>query len=146
MQRFDDEKGKRRLLDIENMKVRDVKDYYSQFLNMEKEERIEKMKKLKDKIKSKIPYEWHLAIKSKEGKMIGKIEVLFMEPEIAFVTITIPDERKNRKYGEEAIDQFIKICREKKYSSTVQLDKDNPIIERYINTHDTVKDYKVEVA
>ena len=146
MQRFDDEQGKRRLLNIENMKVRDVKDYYSQFPDLENDKRVEKMKKLKDKIKSKISYEWYLAIKTKEGKIIGKIEVFFMKPDIAFVTIAIPNESKSRKYGEEAIDQFVKICREKKYSSTVELDRDNPIIERYIHSHDNIKDYKIEVA
>ncbi len=152
MQQFDDQKGERRLLDIKNMKVREVADYYLQYLELEQDEKNKRKSQLKERIKQnkKVkPCEWILAIKSKDGKIIGKIEAMDMGNRIVFVTINLPNKSWKIKYGVEALDQFIKICKENKYFSKIQLEKYNSIVEKYVETHkkdDEIKSYEIEVA
>lgn len=141
MQQFNDQKGERRLLSIANMQVKDAESYYRQYNGLEKMERLQKIKNLKERIKKnkKNPklYEWILAIKSKDKNVVGKIEVLSKGNGIAFLTISIPKEDWLYKYGIEAIDQFIKICKENEYFSTIELDEDNWIVERYREIYDS---------
>ena len=112
MQQYDDNKGKRRFLDIENMNENDVSEYYLQNLKLKEEEKQNRKVELKKRIRQNNSYEWILAIKLKDGKIIGKIEVLEMGNKTAFVTINLPNKSWKIKYGTEALDQFIKICKE----------------------------------
>lgn len=147
MQQFDDNKGERRILDIKKMLREDIESYYIQHLQLSKNERHFRESELRKKIansKKKDFYEWILAIKSKQGKILGKIEVLDMGNNTAFVTINLPNESWKIKYGEEALDQFIKICEENKYFSKIELEKNNSIVERYITNHKL--GYEIEVA
>lgn len=131
--RFEDQDGKRRLLDLANMKVSDAEEFYLQVEG----------KKQKDvtKLKQRIKDSQHkdstislLAIKTKEGKIIGMLEIFDMQYS-AYVTISIPNERMSYKYGEEAIDQFLKICKKKHFFESVEIEKDNAIVERYVKNH-----------
>ena len=147
MQQFDDNIGVRRLLDITNMEVVEVKEYYRQNLQISDVEKNNRIRQLKERIiKSKQPgfYEWILAVKLKDGKVIGKIEVMDMGNQKAFLTINLPNKSWKMKYGEEALDQFLKICRENKYFDMIELEKDNSTVEKYIKKHDL--GYEVEVA
>lgn len=147
MQQFDDSKGERRILDIKKMLREDVENYYMQHLQLslrEKHCREAELRKRITKSKKKDFYEWILAIKSKDGKIIGKIEVLDMGNNTAFVTINLPNKSWKIKYGEEALDQFIKICEENKYFSKIELEKNNSIVERYITKHGL--GYEIKVA
>ena len=147
MQQFEDSKGERRILNIKNMKREDVAEYYLQHGELTKKQRHDKEKILREQIsksKKKHFYEWILAVKSKKGKVIGKIEVLDMGNSTAFVTINLPDGEEKNRYGVEALDQFIKICKENKYFSTIELEKNNSIVRNYIENHGN--NYIVKVA
>lgn len=147
MQQFDDSKGERRFLDIKKMERKDVGDYYLQHLGLTQEKKHFREEELRKKIKqSKMEdsYQWILAIKFKEGRVIGKIEVLETGEDSAFVTINLPNKNFKLRYGEEALDQFIKICEENHYFSTIELEKNNSIVEKYILKHGL--GYKIEVA
>lgn len=131
--RFEDQDGKRRLLDLANMKVSDAEEFYLQVEG--------KTKKDVTKLKQRIKDSQHkdstislLAIKTKEGKIIGMLEIFDMQYS-AYVTISIPNERMSYKYGEEAIDQFLKICKKKHFFESVEIEKDNAIVERYVKNH-----------
>jgi len=131
--RFEDQDGKRRLLDLANMKVSDAEELYLQVEG--------KTKKDVTKLKQRIKDSQHkdstislLAIKTKEGKIIGMLEIFDMQYS-AYVTISIPNERMSYKYGEEAIDQFLKICKKKHFFESVEIEKDNAIVERYVKNH-----------
>ena len=147
MQQFDDNMGVRRLLDITNMEVMEVKDYYFQYLGLNPVEKNNRTRQLKERIiKSKESgfYEWILAVKLKDGKIIGKIEVIDMGNEKAFLTINLPNKSWKMRYGEEALDQFLKICRENNYFSIIELEKENSTVEKYIKKHNL--GYEVKVA
>lgn len=131
--RFEDQDGKRRLLDLANMKVSDAEEFYLQVEG--------KTQKDVTKLKQRIKDSQHkdstislLAIKTKEGKIIGMLEIFDMKYS-AYVTISIPNERMSYKYGEEAIDQFLKICKKKHFFESVEIEKDNAIVERYVKNH-----------
>lgn len=151
MQRFDNSKGKRRELNIENMKIKEVKEYYLQNLELSTEEKKNRESQLKERIKRSKEegfYEWILVIKLKDGKVIGKIEVLQMGPDRAFLTINLPNKNWKLKYGVEAIKQFVKICKENNYFSIIELEKNNSIVQRYIEAYGEtygVKDYLIDV-
>lgn len=147
MQQFDDTKGERRILDIKKMKRGDVSEYYLQHLELSQGEKHRREEEIRNKIKQSKNsdfYEWILAIKLKDGKVIGKIEVLDMGNNSAFVTINIPNKTFKIKYGQEALDQFIKICRENKYFTKIELEKNNSIVEKYILKHEL--GYEIRVA
>ena len=111
MQQFDDNKGERRLINIANMKEEEVKDFYNQYYQYTKEQKKDYEQKLAKqirKLQTKKPSKWILAVHSKEGKLVGKIEVKPLEEtQIASFQIQIPNENWVRKYGLEAIDQFL---------------------------------------
>lgn len=147
MQQYEDSKGKRRFLDIEKMKENEVSDYYLQNLELSRGERIKREIQLKTKIRQNNSYEWILVIKLKDGRVIGKIEVMEMSNNAAFVTINLPNKNWKMKYGIEALDQFIKICKENAYFSKIELEKNNSIVKRYIKAHDEVSyEIKLDVA
>ncbi len=148
MQQFNDSKGKRRLVNIANMKEEEVEDFYNQYHKLSEEEKKEATQKLHQqirKVKTKKPSKWILAIHSKEGKLIGKIEVKPLEEErtVSF-KIQIPNENWILKYGMEAIDQFLKICKENKYFQEIRI-MPEPITEQYKNMHN-MKNYIVQVV
>jgi len=149
MHNFNDQKGVRRLLDITNMTRSDVKDYYLQFFSMKPEEKEAKMEKLKEEVIHRKDYKWILVIKSKNGKVVGKIEVFeLVKNETAYVTIEIPNENWIHKYGTEAIHEFLKICKENNYFSAVEMEARNEIVERYIRSvpEDKKEGYLIKIA
>lgn len=145
MQQYDDSKGIRRELDIVKMEVEEVKEYYLQYLELSEKEKNDRENELKRRIiRSKKDgfYEWILAIKSKDGKVIGKIEVMEMGPARAFFTINLPNKNWKIRYGLEAMKQFMKICKENNYFSVIELDKNNSTVQRYIKAYG--KKYKID--
>jgi len=149
MHNFNDQKGVRRLLDITNMTRSDVKDYYLQFFSMKPEEKEAKMEKLKEEVINRKDYKWILVIKSKNGKVVGKIEVFeLVKNETAYVTIEIPNQNWIHKYGTEAIHEFLKICKENNYFSAVEMEARNEIVERYIRSvpEDKKEGYLIKIA
>lgn len=148
MQKFNDKKGKRRLLEIVSMKATEVADYYIQFKGMDNKKMEQAITWLKSEIENHTGWkevdQWILAIKSRTRKLVGVIKVWEMEPDQAFVKIHIPNENWVLKYGTEAVDQFVKICREMQYFSTIEFERDNEIIERYRVQHG-METYKIEL-
>jgi len=142
MQQFNNQNEERRTLTIVNMTLMDAGNYYKQIRELEKDVRVQKIRVLKERIKQnkKNPnfYEWILAVKSSEGNVVGKIEVLSMGNNVAFVTISVPNNTCIQKYGIEAIEQFVEVCRKNKYFSEIELDINNKIIEEYRNVHNQV--------
>lgn len=139
--KFDDNDGKRRLLDLANMKISDAEEYYLQV--EEKSQRDVTM--LKQRIKDcKHKGSTILAIKTKEGKVIGFLEVFDMQHS-AYVTISVPNEQMSYRYGEEAIDQFLKICKEKKLFKCIEIQKDSEISQRYVKNH-SLENFLVAIA
>lgn len=140
---FDNRIGKRRLLDLKNMDVNDAENYYLQVSDTKEidisefKERIKKAKNPKSCISI-------LAIKTKEGKVVGKMEIFDMKS-TAYLTINIPNESWSFKYGEEAIDQFVKICKKRQYFKIIEIEKNNPIIERYVTSRG-ITDYQIRIA
>lgn len=136
--RFEDQDGKRRLLDLANMKVSDAEEFG-------------KSQKDVTKLKQRIKDSQHkdstislLTIKTKEGKVIGMLEIFDMQYS-AYLTISIPNERMSYKYGEEAIDQFLKICKEKQLFKCIEIEKDNEIAQRYVRSH-SLENFLVAIA
>lgn len=135
MHNFDNQKGVRRLLDISTMKRDEVKDYYLQFFSMEPARKEKQIERLKKEVSKQEDYKWILAIKSKTGKVVGKIEVFELKKgEMAYITIEIPNENWVNRYGKEAIHEFLKICKENHYFSLVELEARNKIVEQYIES------------
>lgn len=135
MHNFDNQKGVRRLLDISTMKRDEVKDYYLQFFSMEPAKKEAQIQQLKEEISKQEDYKWILAIKSKTGKVVGKIEVFeLVKNETAYVTIEIPNKNWVNRYGKEAIHEFLKICRENHYFSSIELEARNKIVEQYMES------------
>ena len=149
MRQFDNAVGKRRRIDISIMKASDAEDYFLQFLSLGEKEKKRKAAMLSDRLadnswKNDVR-QWYLAVKDKAGQIVGKIEVYPSARGNGFFTIEMPNEQWILKYGDEAIDQFIKVCKEKKYFSTIEFDKDNRIIEHYRKVHD-MKTYELKIA
>lgn len=136
MQQFDDAKGKGRFLNISNMKEEEAKEFFLQCTRMPKELQQQCGKELIKKISKLNKQEWILAIHSNEdNNLIGKIEVHFINEEMANLRIHIPSTRwKNKDYEIKAIDQFLKICRDNQYVKTIQLAKSD-ITEKYVKYH-----------
>ena len=149
MQQFDNEVGKRRRIDICVMKASDAKDYFLQFLSLEEKEKKRETAKLSEKLinnswKTEVK-QWFLAVRDKSGQIIGKIEVVPLKDGNAFFTIEMANQQWILKYGDEAVDQFIKICKERKYFSTIEFDKENTIIEHYRKVHN-LGTYEFKIA
>lgn len=139
--RFNDNDGKRRLLDLANMKVSDAEEFYLQVEGKTQKD----VTKLKQRIKDcKHKGSTILAIKTKEGKVIGFLEVFDMQHS-AYVTISVPNEQMSYRYGEEAIDQFLKICKKKHFFESVEIEKDNEIAQRYVRSH-SLENFLIAIA
>lgn len=135
MREFNDELGIRRRLIISNMTVQDAEDYYSsQFYSEPKEKTSQKTRALKKRIKGlaqeKPVYEWILAVKTLDGKWIGKLEIYSADSETASLRVEIPCERKIYEYGVDTIKQFRKICQENSWFKRIELEE-NEITQRY---------------
>lgn len=131
MKCFDNSKGVRRRINLRNMREDDVHFYVSQFLDIDDHERKQKERELRRNI-SKKSFCWTLAIETKSGDIVGIVCVKETAPLCALVTVEFPNNGLlTLTYGEEAIDQFLKICREDRSFYEVELEEGNPIIERY---------------
>ena len=140
---FDNRIGKRRLLDLKNMDANDAENYYLQVSNTKKDGISELKERIKEARNPKSCISI-LAIKTKEGKVVGKMEIFDMKSS-AYLTINIPNENWSFKYGEEAIDQFVKICKKRQYFKIIEIEKSNPIVERYVASHE-ITDYQIRIA
>lgn len=142
MQKFNNQNEEKRTITIVNMTLQDAQDYYKQIEKLETNVRIQKIKKLKERIKQnkKNPnfYEWILALKSSEGKVIGKLETLSMGNNVAFITINLINGNCAKMYGVEAVEQFVEVCRKNRYFSEIELDTNNTVIEEYRKVHNQV--------
>ena len=148
MQQFKNEK--RREVDIVNMKTEEVREYYLQNLELSKQEKQNREKNLKERIKKagKEAFEWILAIKSKDGKVIGKIEVMEIGEGKAYFRINLPNKNWKRRYGVEAAKQFVKICKENQYFSVIELEKKNSTVQRFVADYAEkykIKDFLLEI-
>lgn len=144
MQQFDDLKGIRRLIIISNMKPEEVDELYFQVSNIKDITRTQLIRALKKRIKGlqqqKESKEWILVIKEVgSNKVIGKIEVMCLGENKAFLKINMPNEVYSYKYGVRAIKQFIKICSENNYFESILLNSGDIISERYRNSYDIEK-------
>ena len=150
MQHFDNEVGVRRILDIKKMASKEAIDYCYQFSGLDAKEIDTKASELKKEIadnnKEASSYKWILSIKTKEGKVVGKMDVFDMEKGQAYVMLDIPNKGYEHKYGTEAIDQFIKICAEKKYFSKIYLEKNNSCVQKYKELHEIREEDAIIVA
>ena len=133
MQQFDNNVGKRRRIDLCVMKASETEDYFLQFVSMDAEKKKKKAAMLSKKLADNAAdvKQWYLAVKDKSGQIIGKIEVQPAAEDEAWFTIEIPNEQWIQKYGDDAVDQFVKICKEKEYFSVIRFDENNRIIEHY---------------
>lgn len=135
MQKFNDSFGARRLINLTSMTVEEAKDYvFTQFYGEPKEKKTQMARTLKKRIKGLAMqkdevYEWILAIHTKEGKLIGKMEVYSADNITASIRIEVPNKMKVQ-YGVEAIKQFRKICEEQKLFKRIELES-NEITERF---------------
>ena len=151
MQQFCNKWGKRRMLNICQMTVKDVVPYYEQFLDLTDLEKLKKGSDLKNRIDvwkgRKEHFYWVLAIKSKDNKLVGKLDVFEMSNDRVSVSIEIPNENWVYKYGTEAIDQFIKICKENHLFKEIEFIARNEIIEIYRKQHEMKeKEYIINIA
>ena len=135
MQKFNNGYGVRRLIIISSMTVEEAEDYvFTQFYREEKEKQFQMARTLQERIKileqQKEVYEWILAIHTKEGKLIGKIEVYSTDDVTADIKVEVPNKVKKIMYGVEALKQFRKICEEQKLFKRIRLEPDE-ISERF---------------
>lgn len=147
MQKFDDEKGKRRLINLSNMKEEDAEKYFVQCRGLPEELQKQCTEELRGQIKKideGIALGWILAINLKSGKLIGKMEITSIDGVEASLRIQIPNENWILKYGLEAVDQFVKICKENHYFEKIEL-VSCAITEKYRKDHN-ISSKVIEVA
>ena len=148
MQQFNDKQGKGRLLNISNMKEEEAEELFEQN-NIPEELKVQCAKELKKQIhrltKEGDYLEWILAIRSKEGKLIGRMEVTSFDEKVASLKIQIPNANYISKYGIEALEQFIEICKNNHYFVKIELDSNNYIAKSYIRRK-SLKSTEIDVA
>lgn len=83
-----------------------------------------------DKINKKINFEY-LTILNEDKKMIGIIQVDDLGDKQAYIEISVPNDAWNRRYGTEALHQFIKCCEERKIYKKLYLKAENTIVQKY---------------
>lgn len=137
MQNFNDEWGKKRIVTIQNMTSEDVRDFYLQDKTSTSKTKERKIRDLKQHIREikqnkKEAMRWILSIKDKRNKIVGKIEIFDIGVKKAFISIEIPNESWRVKYGTEAVNQIIKICKQHKCFDIIELEAKNEIVESYI--------------
>lgn len=130
----------RRRLKIRSMKEEDVEFYYNHF-NLSEEEKKQRVKETKKMVRKSIdstPDKMLILIATElenDNKLIGTILTKNIGTSRISMHITIPNESKEWAYGNDLIDQFIKICKEEPFFQSiryVKLDKENPTIRRYM--------------
>ena len=111
------------------MSQKDIRFYCSQFSGINRFQKQKKERELRRIISKK--FGWVLAVETKSGQLIGKIEARETAPLCVSVTVEFPNKTIIPEYGEEAIDQFLKICKETHAFFEIKFEDGNPIIERY---------------
>lgn len=138
MQQFDNTKGKRRLLSISNMTEKEAEVFYNQFPRVPQEVKEQCTEELQKQIRrtqeNDFPLEWILAVYSRDGKLVGKIEVSSIQGQEASLVIEVPNQDWVLKYGIEAVDQFLKISRENDYFKQIEL-VPSIVTEQYRKVH-----------
>ena len=131
------------------MRADEVAQYYEQFLDLSEKEKSIKKSQLKSRLISKKNQtelsDWVLAIKGKDDKLIGKMEVFDIGEKKCFLSIEIPNDNWVIKYGTEAIDQFIKICSKQKLFNSIEIEARNDIVELYRKQHE-MDEYVIRIA
>lgn len=132
MQRFDNEKGKGRNVDILNMREEEADIFYSQFEGLPAELQRSCADELKDQIRksNQNTSDWILVVHSKEGGVIGRIEVTSFDDKEAAVRIHVPKKDIALKYGMEVVEYFLQICKDNHYFETIELET-TPVAAMY---------------
>lgn len=148
MQHFDDKQGEGRLLNISNMKEEEAEELFNQNnipLDLKEQCALELKKRIHKLAKEGDYLEWILAIRSKEGKLIGRMEITSFDEKVASLKIQIPNASNISKYGIEALEEFIEICKNNQYFVKIELDKNNYITKSYIRKK-SLKSTEIYVA
>ncbi len=145
MQKFCNEWGKRRRINLKSMTEREARQYASCFSNISKKQEIDLIKRIKENNNAQGEIcKWILSIQDPSEKIIGKIELFDMGTKKAYLSITIPQKSWIMKYGNEAIDQIIKVCKEHKCFESIELECNNPIIKGFIENYASVYEFSEE--
>lgn len=148
MQRFDNEKGKGRNVDILNMREEEADIFYSQFEGLPAELQQSCADELKGQIRksNQNTSDWILVVHSKEGKVIGRIEVTSFDDKEAAVRIHIPKKDIALKYGMEVVEYFLQICKDNRYFEAVELET-TPVAVMYCRSRmNNARRVKLNVA
>lgn len=148
MQRFDNEKGKGRSVDILNMREDEADIFYSQFEGFGAELQQSCAEELKSLIRegNQNDSQWILVVHSKEGEVIGRIEVTSFDNKEAAVRIQIPKKDIAVKYGIEVVEHFLQICKDNHYFEAVELET-TPVAAIYRRSRmDNARRVKLNVA
>ena len=125
----------RRRIILRPMKLHEVGDYCKfQYYDLASDKQVEKVVNLCEKLKDNS--RWTIALQTHEGKLIGILDVEELSTGKAKASIEIPNEMMAFNYGFEAVDQFLKVCRERHYYAEVELETQskNRIMKNYIRT------------
>lgn len=124
MQQFFEKFVSRRIT-IRKAEHEDLEEYMSQV-------RIYQLKKDKDKIIiNEQPDRLYLAIEDSAAKLIGLIKVEAIEKDIPYVSISIPNNVWNARYGKETLHQFVKCCKQRKLYKRICFNYNNKIVREY---------------
>lgn len=150
MQKFRDEWGIKRRLDLQTMTEKEAKEYCIKFKDVSVNVKKALIERIRKNVDNQKPCEWILAIKDKSGKVVGKLEIFDIGNQKAFLSISIPYYPWKQRYGTEAIDQIIKICIEQKTFDEIELEYNNQImkdfVEKYSSIYDFSEQYLVKIA
>lgn len=128
MQQFDI--SVRRRMILRPMLMKEVGDYcVYQCHKLTFDKIVEKIENLRKKVADK--EKWTIALQTHEGNVFGILEVEEISSGKAKASIEIPNEGLMYAYGDDAVDQFVKVCKERKYFSEIVLD-DNKIMNKYV--------------
>lgn len=148
MQKFNDKQGEGRLLNISNMKEEEAEELFKQNnmpLDLKEQCALELKERIRKLAKEGDYLEWILAIRSKEGKLIGRMEITSFDEKVASLKIQIPNASNISKYGIKALEEFIEICKNNQYFVKIELDKNNYITKSYIRKK-SLKSTEIYVA
>lgn len=142
---------KRRRIIIRDMTQEDIQKFYMQFFDWTDDQKKDAarniQKQIKDICKKKEIGKRILLVTDNSGsKMIGKIEVQDLNDNSAKIDIQMPNRSLTMMYGDEVLDQFIKVCTEKRLYSKIYINKECSIVSNYMQKRETAVTDVINIA
>lgn len=132
MQRMLEKEG--RHVAIRTMRKRDVKPYYDCFLNVPNKERKEKIKYVEKFLEKQCEEDpsFLFAVENEDKRPIAVIRCTCLENCEGMVELFMFNQMYEFRYGNEILDNFIRLCQEEQLYDALLLRLTIPVIQRYV--------------